>query len=252
MALLKDTIILPEEYNKLPDISNVKDVPKDNLQDLEDLRTLLTKHNVPSTVSVRLIHKHFDIEDREVMVFKYATVPQYGTLQCMRPVDASSESKLRGIHYYVTDTGVLQAYEYTTNRGSDLCGYDSFLGEFCDLVVQRGLQHKFGLKFKSNDDLDKMNWTEFEFPSARSTIVIPDGMPMPEGDESFSVNTEWGRENEDIPQGNQLRCRHCEHGRCNHSRSPNPKSEDPLYFGGHLVSPNTQVFGLLNAVVKVW
>lgn len=70
MALLKDTFISPSVYSSLPHITDVSNVPTDHLSDLADLRTLLAKHNVPSGVSVRLIHKHFDAMDSEVMAFK--------------------------------------------------------------------------------------------------------------------------------------------------------------------------------------
>lgn len=60
MASLVDNFVPSSTYNTLPLISQVAGVPKEHSQDLQDLRELLNKHNVPKGVSVRLIHKHFD------------------------------------------------------------------------------------------------------------------------------------------------------------------------------------------------
>ena len=48
------------------------------------------------------------------------------------------------------DAGDLQAFEYTTIEGGvDLAAYPAFVAEFCAALVQRGMQHKFGLAIKS-------------------------------------------------------------------------------------------------------
>lgn len=68
MSPLLDTFVPSGTYNTLPLIEQVAGAPEDHAQDLQDLRELLNKHNVPKGVSVRLIHKHFDTTDGEVMV----------------------------------------------------------------------------------------------------------------------------------------------------------------------------------------
>ncbi|CAI6097445.1 unnamed protein product [Clonostachys chloroleuca] len=42
-------------------------MPDDDSKDLVDIRELLVKHNAPKHVSIRLLHKHFDACDGEVM-----------------------------------------------------------------------------------------------------------------------------------------------------------------------------------------
>lgn len=158
-----ETFVPFNTYNSLPLIKEVANVPSDNSEDLEDLRKLLTKHNVPKDVSIRLIHKHFDTENGEVMMFDKVALPDYGTVQIMQPVLPSSSRQLRGIHYFVNGEGSLQAYEYATYDVPDMSKFASFLEEFCRAVSERNLQCKFGLKLKVEDELDRMSWTEFEF-----------------------------------------------------------------------------------------
>jgi hypothetical protein len=128
---------------------------------LADLRSLLAKHNVPNGVSVRLIHKHFGVLNGEMMAFKQVTAQPFGRLLVMSPVVPSETSHLRGVNYFVDDDGLLQAYKYTESEVLDMSNYTAFLDEFCALVVQRGLQHMFGLKLPS--DWKETYWTEFKF-----------------------------------------------------------------------------------------
>lgn len=204
----------------------------------------------------------------------------------MRPVDSPDTSRLRGVNYYVDKDGSLQAYEYTESEVLDISKYATFITEFCDLVVKRGLQHKLGLKLKS--DWEITNWTEFEFPCERSTLIIPKGMPIPEGEFGISVNTEWGAKGSSDglgdPQGrcsdHDPSCTHCEghcvsHCRNHHTAAcishcdyhckshckhcetechkelPRP-NDDEWYLGGQKIEPGTPVHDLVTAVIKVW
>ena len=81
--MLIDTFVPSGIYNALSHINEVSDAPDNHANDLEDLRNLLTKHNAPRGISVRLIHKHFDTLDGGVMVFEKVTLEKYGTVQIM-------------------------------------------------------------------------------------------------------------------------------------------------------------------------
>jgi len=70
MAILNDTLISSSIYSSLPLIEEVQHVPSTNLSDLADLRALLTQHQVPLGISIRLIHKHYDVDDGEVRVIR--------------------------------------------------------------------------------------------------------------------------------------------------------------------------------------
>jgi hypothetical protein len=131
-------------------------------------------------VSLRLIHKYFDAVDSEVMAFKQVEAQPSGKVLVMRPVGSPDASRLRGVNYFVDKDGSLQAYEYTESEVVDMPKYAASMAEFCVLVVKWGLQHKLGLKLKS--DWEIISWAKFEIPSERSTLIIPKGLPVPEGD----------------------------------------------------------------------
>jgi hypothetical protein len=59
MSLL-DTILPSETYDTPPLIKEVRDVPEVYCKGLGELRSLLSKYNVPNVLCVRLIHQRFD------------------------------------------------------------------------------------------------------------------------------------------------------------------------------------------------
>jgi len=241
MAYLKDSLVPAALYNSLPHINEVSDVPEKYSKDLEDLRALLSKHNLPKGVFIRLIHKHYDLKEGESMAFSKVDVPLQGTVTVMHPTNPSETSKLRGVHFFVDEQGCLQAYEYSTTEGPNISNYRSFLEEFCRIVSERGLQMKYGLKLQV--DPDEHGWTEFEFPSKRSTIMIPEGMPIPDGKYDLNVVTEWGF----LPTKRD--CYHCGHicWHCVHVDS----HETGVYLGAQKVEPGTPIWGIVNAVIAV-
>ena len=69
MSTLKTSYIPSARYNGLPTIHEVADV-SDYKQDCDDLSALIGKHSLPIRVQVRLIHKHSDTLENEVMVVR--------------------------------------------------------------------------------------------------------------------------------------------------------------------------------------
>ncbi|EEQ29276.1 hypothetical protein McanMca71_006678 [Microsporum canis] len=247
---LKNSFVSSATYNSLPRISEVATVSQDHSDDLNELRVLLTKHNVPSTVSVRLIHKHFDANDGEVMAIKEVTVPSYGAVYSLGPLKlAEQSSQLRPIHYYVDETGSFQAYEYTNAQVPDLSRYDSFLAEFSKIVIERGLQRKLGLKL--NTKMDEAGWTELEFRDKRSTIIFPDGMPIPDGmdeDTELNITTEWGAKDHTFRRV----CVICIHTCVSHPKKSKCPEELGVYLGGQKLEFGSPVYNIVNAVTEVW
>jgi len=214
------------------------------------------------------------------MTFKVVNAPSFGRILVMRPTKLSEATRLRGVNYFVDEDGSLQAYEYTESDVMDTSKYPAFVAEFCALVVERGLQHKLGLKLKNEWDLT--HWTEYEFPCYRSTIIIPQGMPAPEGSGSASVTTEWDGKATQIGTGDpkEFKCightrtcsrhcsshcryhcvhceyhceahceQHCDYSHYNHSKGSN---DCEWYFGGQKIEPGTPVHSLVTAVIEVW
>ncbi|KAG8416984.1 hypothetical protein J3459_013037 [Metarhizium acridum] len=259
MACLIDNFVPSMTYNSLPLISQVAEAPEVHSRDLQDLRELLEKHNVPRGVSVRLIHKHSDTADSEVMVFDNVTIPGHGVAQIMKPVGPAENNRLRGIHFFVDENAFLQAYEYSNYEIPDMSNYGSFLAEFCAIICQRSLQRKFGLKLHCDDDTGRTGWTEYELGAKRGTIMFPDGMPMPDGDGEYSVTTEWNAVINELPRT----CKHstiCSHGRstskhCKHcNRHPGPGDdgdvgEGVLCLGGQKILPGSQIHDIVERIM---
>lgn len=270
MAPLIDTFVPSSVYNSLPHIQDVASAPDENEMDLEHLRALLVKYDVPNDISIRLIHKHYDTHEGEVMAFDKVNLPAYGTVQTMKPVLPSSVPGLRGIHYFVNGQGLLQAYEYAPWHVPSTTSLGDFFDEFCRIVTERNLQHKFGLKIKTSDELDNTGWTEYELHGKRSTVMFPDGMPQPQtaGDRAndegseFTVTTEWLGYGEN--KRGQTNCKHktqCTHGgrkctHCRHCTSHNPGENgladtEGLCIGGRKIEPDSPVHAILSAVIEV-
>ncbi|KAK8927799.1 hypothetical protein VCV18_004286 [Metarhizium anisopliae] len=123
MASLIDDFVPSMTYSSLPLISQVTEAPEIYARHLQDLRELLQKHHVPRGVSVRLIHKHFDTVDSEVMVFDKMAIPGLGVAQIMKPIVPTENSQLRGIHFFVGENASLQAYEYGNYKVPDMSNY---------------------------------------------------------------------------------------------------------------------------------
>ncbi|CEF73937.1 hypothetical protein FGSG_01752 [Fusarium graminearum PH-1] len=249
--MLKDTIVAPAVYNSLPHISDVSEAPKTHASDLIELRALLFKHDVPASVSVRLIHKHFNVVEGEVMAFKQVSAPPFGDVVVMRPEHAIQDLPLHGLNYFVDSDGMLQAYEYTTDETMNMVPYSSFLAEFCSLVVQKGLQLKFGLKLSAKED--STTATEFEYPHSRSTIIIPQGLPEPESLGDKGVTTEW----KGMPSGDPKKAFCLIHIQtCNqHCKGHQSGGEDKKgewYLGGQTLVPGTEIYKLVGAVIEAW
>ncbi|KAI0403528.1 hypothetical protein F4802DRAFT_599123 [Xylaria palmicola] len=243
MASLIDTFVPSSTYNTLPLIRQVAGAPTDHSQDLQDLRELLSKHNVPKGVSVRLIHKHFDTTEGEVMVFDKIPVPGHGVVQIMKPIVPLNSNKLRGIHYFVDANASLQAYEYSNYEVPDISGFESFLAEFCGLVSERG-------------------WTEYELHAQRGTIMFPDGMPMPDGESDYSVTTEWKAISNELPRTckhtttcrhGRTTCKHCKHCNLHPSESVvNYGNETDFCLGGQKILPGTPVHDIIDRVIAAF
>lgn len=251
MAPIKDTFVSSIAYNSLPNIREVSDVPEEQAKELESLRALLAKHNVPRGISVRLIHKHYDTRVGEVMVFKRLAIPSYGDVQVMQPVAASEASKLKSLHYFVDNDGSLQSYEYTaSDEVVDLSNHQPFVDEFCRFVTERGLGRKFGIKATSEPN--DCSFKEFEFPAERSTIMIPEGLPSPVGEFDISITTEWN-----AAPGNKGAASCCHHfnnscNHCSHETSHVDGCGAEMVLGGQKIDPGTPVWRLVHAITEVW
>ncbi|KAH6714692.1 hypothetical protein BKA61DRAFT_482133, partial [Leptodontidium sp. MPI-SDFR-AT-0119] len=56
---------------------------------------------VPLSISIRLIRKHYDVDDGEIMIFEDVTVPKYKSIKVMYPVKLSIKLSLYRTHFFV-------------------------------------------------------------------------------------------------------------------------------------------------------
>ncbi|KGQ06988.1 hypothetical protein BBAD15_g7713 [Beauveria bassiana D1-5] len=256
MTILLDTLVSPEAYNALPLISEVAAAPDAQSQHLEHLRELLHKHKVPKGVSVRLLHKHFNTNDGEVMMFQNVPVSNHGHVKIMKPVVPERSSQPRGIHFFVTDDATLQAYEYAMTNVPDMGDFQDFLSEFCRVVIERGLQRTFGLKLLCEEEEEHTGWTEFELNSERGTVMFPRGMPMPTGESDFTVTTEWEGTAKDAatPSKHSSACSHtrvCTHCNGHPSKLVHEFGEE-YCLGGQSVQPGTALHAIVDQIVAAF
>lgn len=271
MALIQKGFVSANEYNSLPTIQEAANFPRKYAADLGDLQQLLAKHDVPKSVSIRLIHRHYDIADGEAMVFRDVALPAYGTVEVMRARPIVS-AQLHGKNFLVSSADQLQAYEYTADATIDISEYGTFVEEFVKVVAERKLHLKFGLKMNHRSKKDvRVNRKEFEFPEEQCTITIPINLPLPEATYEIDVVTDWGAVNikhksKWAGPNTQTNCSHggdeCSHSgfNCSHSRrnissedfQKECAKEDGMMFDGRIVQLGTPFYGLLNNLMEVW
>lgn len=179
------------------------------------------------------------------MMIKTLDIPKHGTVTVLRPTKTEVVFGLHGIHFFVNANGQFQPYEYSSLPCPNVSSFEPFFTEFSSMVIERGLQQKFGLKIGRDMEYDKAGWTEFEFPEDRSTIMIPKGLPTPEGEYELSVETEF---HADLKDDDQV----CSHTRnCTHCSHPRKKAGE-LFVGELQVESGTPFHTFLTAVLEAW
>ncbi|KAF3941815.1 hypothetical protein ABW19_dt0207715 [Dactylella cylindrospora] len=179
MGVVKNSFPPPSTYNQIPFIHDMEHVAEAHREDLNYLRDLLDKHELPPSVCIKLIHIHFHLNEGEILAVSELDAPPHGQIPFLSPMTPQADTQVSGCHYLVDDAGDLQAFEYTTSQGAvDLTAYPVFVTEFCDAIVQRGLQHKFGLAIKSGTAAQG-SWTELDYPEKRATFLLPNNIPIP-------------------------------------------------------------------------
>jgi len=78
--------------------------------------------------------------------------------------------------------------EFTTKGGADLSQYPAFALAFAKTILESGTSLVFGLVAKPKQLQE--NYTEFELPDLRSTIMVPDRV-MPQTPDSEPISTNW-------------------------------------------------------------
>ncbi|CAG7555254.1 unnamed protein product [Fusarium equiseti] len=182
MGVVNNTYPPASLYNRIPFIHDMEHVAKIHADDLNYLRGLLDKHSMPTSVCIKLIHIHFHLNEGEILAMREIDAPPHGKIPLLEPTMPDVAGKVYGCNYIVDGSGDLQAFEYTTMEGGpDLATYPSFVTEFCAAIVQRGLQHKFGLAINLGA-AERGSWMELDYPDKRATFLLPSHIPLPQSD----------------------------------------------------------------------
>jgi len=150
--------------------------------DLNYLKNLLDIHDMPTSVCVKLTHIHFHLNKGEILAVRELNAPPHGKIPFLELITPDVAGKVYGCNYIVNNSGDLQAFEYKTIEGEpDLAAYPAFVAEFCAAVVQRGVQHKFGLAINLGA-AERGSWIKLNFPEKRATFLLPGHVPLPQSD----------------------------------------------------------------------
>jgi len=252
MAILKNDILPADVYNTLPHIDDVTQIPHDNAADITDLKQLLVKYKLPDNVRIKLVHIHFKLKEGEVFAARDVKIPKQGTVNIMQAIPVSQHAPLYGYHFYVDKEGNLSAYEYMEAPGPDISEQRAFLEEFCQLVQDRGLQHKLGLSIRHAENDESTN--ELEYPAKRACIDVPDSVPLPYNERIFETMTEFLRDppfvdSEELKAAGDLEvikqitksCAHHKH--CKHTDPKNNDNGDGLSDGASASDEDVSDYG---------
>ena len=251
MASIKNDFIPVSMYNEIPFIGKTKLVAEHHKDDLEFLTDLLEKHNLPANVYIKLMHIHSRQEEGNIVAWSELDSRDMGKIPFLAPMTPRKDTQVRGCHYFVDNTGSLQAFEYTTNKDClDLAAYPVFVTEFCAYIVQHELQMKFGLGIKSGV-AEHGYWTEIGFPEKRATFLLQGDINVPEleGVTTSMTITQFLNPKATV----KASVRHG-HGHAEFSRPTNKDDIDGvttiggLALGGQPLPPNTDFYRVASIV----
>ncbi|KAF1821342.1 uncharacterized protein K489DRAFT_381336 [Dissoconium aciculare CBS 342.82] len=179
MGLLKLAFPPASLYNSIPFIHDMESVVKAHADDLVKLRALLVKHDMPTSVCVKLLHIHFHLRHQEIIVTQELDASPHVKIPFLEPMSLNVAGKVYGCSYVVDHQGDLQVFEFTRVAGGpDFTAYPAFVAEFCGLVMQLGVQDKFGLAINSGVAEDGA-WMELDYPEKRATFLLPENIAVP-------------------------------------------------------------------------
>jgi hypothetical protein len=125
------TIISPQVFNAIPDIHDQVDFPTDPAF-FTALSTAFQKHNVYKRFRLHLLHRHFVLPENCVML--KSDVDADISLMKIAPLDSLQGIPVRGLLYFLNDTGSFQAYEYEQGDAIDIP--PAFLEELSTILLE--------------------------------------------------------------------------------------------------------------------
>jgi hypothetical protein len=157
-----------DRYNQLPSPETANENAEKFPEALPALLNVIGKHQLQSVFGVRLLHRHFRLNDKgEIAVFQNMTNVVGEDVLVLSPQqydDPLSRPAARNFHFH---EGRLVPYEYTTEQpraeNEDLAQYQSFVDDYVRALEEQGVKHVYGLTVLPTED-----WTETQ------EVVAPD------------------------------------------------------------------------------
>lgn len=176
-------------YNELPHIDSMRAAAAKNVKAHAQLLGLIASHGLAQHFSIHLVHKHFNIPHRRVMVYETIRGLNHPEFILCSPRNPEKCTNIRGLYFQASSGGKLVAYEYTTGPGEDLSAHADFVSKFAQAVLDLGVQNVFALTAKK---LHRDVLTEFEMPDLLSTVLVNNPTWLPQDSEpGQSTATDW-------------------------------------------------------------
>lgn len=251
------TFVFRSFYNALPAVNVASDAADKLVAVRFAMASIIARHGLADKFGVRLVHKHFEMLPNEVAAFRSVSVPGVCKAVIMGPVNVDKMTQMAGKNFAVDANGQLIAYEYTSDAGGNPNNFPAFAKEISELIVSSDATRIFGITCEPKAIGE--GYTEFECPSARSTIMIPSRL-FPEGPDEKSLQTIWtastGKAGGEYTDACVTRRDNHVEVRCQFTRSTHIKTrdgdegvpEDNTKFDKALSDPASPVFKVVHYV----
>ncbi|KAI1097122.1 hypothetical protein F4804DRAFT_339516 [Jackrogersella minutella] len=187
---LEETPLPSAEYNHLPHIDDMKEAAGNHAQAHAVLLGIIAAHGLAETVSLHLVHKHFDIPEGRIMVYETIESMAHQDFVLCSPQDPQRCLDARGLYFKATIGGSMVAYEFTTEPDVDLSAHEDFTAESTSATLQHGVQGVFALTVLSICPPEKI-LTEFEMSHVPSFVLVSDSNWLSAQDIESSTSTDW-------------------------------------------------------------
>lgn len=141
--MLLDITPSAEFYNSLP-LINDGTMPL-AAANLDLLGAVIRKHGVQDLYQVHLVHRHFEMPPGHVLASRLSK----DGLEVHLPVPISTDQVLLGTHFFVTNEGNYQPFEFRTATSEHTLAeereHEPFLQDFAQTVLATGLQDQVAL-----------------------------------------------------------------------------------------------------------
>jgi len=239
-------MISTKAYNNLPTVTEA-DSASEGLDAVKKrLLDIVTRHGLSDKFGVRLIHKHFDMNDGEIPVFRDIDVQGICIAIFMGPVRDNSLGPVFGQNFLLDSEGAIVPFEYTTSPCEAPSEYPGFVEELAHELLVSNAAKVLGLCTSAKRS---ESYTEFELPSLRSTIMIPTRLMPVNGD--VNIVTNWAAETFPAPvDGCGHWCAHCKHRQQRPSDDSGNKEDQlvPSALDAAMKNPDSDLYKVVQTV----